>query len=66
MLAEEREDLVPAVHRLLDPVHRPVVIEEAVASTVIAVELLVFFVLLELGLMLVDLLRAGCAVLIAE
>src|SRR6185312_450844 len=66
MLAEERPDLVPAVHRLIDPVQRPVPVEEAVAGTVVAVELVVLAELLELGLVLVDFLRAGRAVVVAE
>src|SRR5581483_5264560 len=66
MLAEEREHLAPTVHGLLGPVQRPVPIEEAVAGAVIAVELVILAVLLQLGLVLVDLLRARRAVVIAE
>jgi hypothetical protein len=66
VLAEEAEDLAPAVHRLLDPVERPVPVEEAVAGAVVAVELVVLAELLELGLVLVDLLGAGRAVVVAE
>src|SRR6201996_7496612 len=66
MLAVEREHLAPAVHGLLGPVERPVPIEEAVAGAVIAMELVVLAVLLQLGLVLVDLLGARRAVVIAE
>src|SRR5271165_7103545 len=66
MLAEEGEHLAPAIHRLLRPIERPVPIEKAVAGTVVAVELVRLAVLLELGLVLVHLLRARCAILVAE
>src|SRR4026207_650253 len=66
MLAEEGEQLAPAIHRLLGPVDRPVPIEEAVAGAVVAVELVGLAVLLELGLMLIRLLGARRAVVIAE
>src|SRR5215467_57976 len=66
MLAEKCEYLVPAVERLLHPVHGPVVIEDAVAGAVVSVELVAFAVLLELGLVLVDLFWARRAILVAE
>jgi hypothetical protein len=66
MLAEECEDLLPAIQRLIHAIERPVVVEEAVPRTVIAVELVVLAVLLELGLVLVHLLRARRAILVAE
>src|SRR5579883_1992798 len=66
MLAEEREYLVPAIHGLLGPIERPVPIEEAMARAVVAMELACLAMLLELGFMLVHLLRARCAILIAE
>src|SRR6266566_2314726 len=66
MLAEEGEHLTPAIHCLLGPVERPVPIEDAVASTVVAVEFVHLAVLLELGLVLVHLLGAPRAVVIAE
>ena len=66
VLLQEREHLLPAVERLLDAVGRPVVVEEAVPGAVIAVELVVLAVLLQLGLVLVDLLRGRRAVLVAE
>src|SRR5580692_10644280 len=66
MLAEEGEHLAPAIHRLLGPVERPVPIEEAVAGAVVAMELVHFAVLLELGLVLVHLLGARRAVVVAE
>src|SRR5690606_17579624 len=66
VLFEEGPDLLPAVEGLFDPVHRSVVIEEAVARAVIAVELIILAVLLQLFLVLVDLLRARRPVLVAE
>src|SRR5262249_49720900 len=66
MLAEKREDLAPAIHRLLGPVEWPMPIEEAVAGTVVAVEFVRLAVLLEFGLVLVHLLRARRAVVVAE
>src|SRR4029453_3637501 len=56
ILVQERKDLLPAVHRLLLPVGRAVVIEEAVARAGVAMELEVLAVLLQLRLVLVDLL----------
>src|SRR6185312_13411653 len=66
MLAEEGEHLAPAIHGLLGPVQWPVPVEEAVAGTVVAVELVVLAMLLQLGLVLVDLLGARRAIVIAE
>ena len=63
---QKREHLLPAVQRLLDAVHRPVVVEEAVPGAVVTVKLVVFAVLFELGLVLVDLLWSWGAILIAE
>src|SRR5205807_604940 len=62
----KREHLLPAVQRLLNPVHRPVVIEEAVPGTVVAMKLVLFAVLFEFRLVLVNLLRGRRAVFIAE
>src|SRR5437870_8935127 len=62
----EREDLLPAVHGLLLTVRRTVVVEEAVAGAVVAMELVLLAMLLELGLVLVDLLGGGGLVLVAE
>src|SRR5260221_8711559 len=66
MFAEEGEYLAPAIHCLLGVIERPVPIEKAVAGTVVAMELVRLAVLLELGLVLVHLLRARCAILVAE
>src|SRR5258708_1096167 len=66
MLAEEGEYLAPAIHRLLGPIERPVPIEKAVTGAVVAMERVILAVLLELGLVLVHLLRARCAILVAE
>src|SRR5438105_14482825 len=66
MLAEEGEHLAPAIHCRLRPVERPVPIEDAVAGTVVAVELVRLAVLLELGLVLAHLLGARRAVVVAE
>src|ERR1700752_2582637 len=66
MLAEERPDLVPGIHTLLGPIERPVPVEEAVSGAVVAVELIILAVLLQLGLVLVHLLRTRCAIVVAE
>src|SRR5947209_18433753 len=66
MLAEEGEHLAPAIHCLLGPVEWPVPIEDAVAGTVVAVELVHLTVLLELALVLIHLLGARRAVVVAE
>src|SRR5262245_8481003 len=66
MLAEEGEHLAPAVHGRLGPVERPVPIEDAVAGAIVAVELVALAMLFELGLVLVHLLGARCAVVVAE
>src|SRR5450631_421226 len=66
MLAEEGEHLAPAIHCLLGPVEWPVPIEDAVASTIVAVELVHLAVLLELALVLVHLFWARRAVVVAE
>src|SRR5213592_1250274 len=65
-LVAEREDLLPAVHGLLLPVRRTVVVEEAVARAVVAMELVLLAELLELRLVLVDLLGGRRLVLVAE
>src|ERR1700676_1004902 len=66
MLAEESEYLAPAVHGRLGPVQRPVPVPDSVAGAVVAVELVRLAMLLELGLVLVDLLGARRAVVVAE
>src|ERR1700756_2897154 len=66
MLAEEGKDLAPGIHALLHAVDRPVPVEEAVAGAVVAMEFVSLAVLLQLGLVLVDLLGARGAVVIAE
>src|SRR5262245_39695754 len=66
MLAEEGEHLAPAIHGLLGPIERPVPIEDAVTGAVVAVKLVLLAVLLELGLVLVHLLRARRPVVVAE
>src|SRR6059058_5164495 len=66
MLAEEGEHLAPAIHCLLGSVEWSVPIEDAVAGTVVAVELVHLAVLLELGLVLVHVLGARRAIVVAE
>src|SRR5258706_8971977 len=66
VLPEEREHLLPPLHGPLHAVHPPVVIEEAVTRAVEAVELVGLAMLLELGLVLIDLLRRRRLVLVAE
>src|SRR5579862_9633997 len=63
---EEGEDLLPGVHRLLGPVDRPVVVDEAVAGPVVPVELVVLAVPLQLRLVLVHLRGRGVGVVVAE
>src|SRR5262245_3747084 len=65
-LLAERPELLPAVDGLLLPVGRTVVVEEAVTRAVVAMELVLLAVLLQLGLVLVHLLRGGRLVLVAE
>src|SRR6185295_2368774 len=66
MFCEEGEHLAPTVHRLFGPVERPVPIEDTMAGTVIAVELIGLAVLRELGLVQVHLLGTRRAVVVAE
>src|SRR5262245_38744086 len=66
MLSEEAEHFAPAIHRLFGPVERSVPIEDAVAGTVVTVELVGLAVLLEFSLVLVHLLGAWRAVVVAE
>ena len=66
MLTEEGEHLAPAIHGLLGPVQWPVPIEDAVAGTIVAIELVHLAMPLELGLVLVHLLWARRAVVVAE
>src|SRR5713101_3706050 len=66
MLAEEGEHLAPAIHCLLGPVEWPVPIEDAVAGTIVAVELVHLAVFLELGFVLIHLLGTRRAVVVTE
>src|ERR1700733_7874424 len=66
MLAEESEDLAPAIHGLFGPVKRPVPIEEAVTGAVVRMEFVRLALLLELGLVHIHLLRARGTVIVAE
>ena len=66
MFAKKCEDLFPTIERLLYPVHGAVVVKDAVACAVIAVKLVVLTVLLEFGLVKVDLFWTWRAVFIAE
>src|SRR5215218_2926176 len=66
MLAEEGEDLAPAIHCLLGSVKRPVPIPDAVAGSVVAVKLVCLAVLLERSLMLVHLLGARRSILLPK
>src|SRR5207244_4754763 len=60
----ERKALLPAVHGLLLTVSRAVVVEEAVARAVVAMELVLLAVLLGLRLVRVDLFGRGRVVLV--
>src|SRR3954453_13913353 len=66
MLAEERENLAPAINRLLGPVERSVPIEDAVASAIGAVELVALAMLFEFGFVLVHLLGTRRTVVVAQ
>jgi len=39
VLPQEREDLLPAVQRLLDAIHRPIIVEEAVTGVGVPMKL---------------------------
>src|SRR5256885_6985033 len=54
VLREEREDLLPAIRRLLRAERGPVVVEEPVARPVVAGEIVRLPILLLLGPMLID------------
>src|SRR5262249_16715624 len=66
MLAEKREYLAPAIHRLLGPIEWPMPIEKAVARNIVTVGLVGLAVLLELVLVLIHLLGARRTVVVAE
>lgn len=66
VLPEEREDLVPAIHGLLLPVGRAVVVEEGMACAVVAVERVDFAVPLQFRLVDVHLLGRGGGVVVTE
>src|SRR5262245_56343515 len=66
MLSEEGKHLAPAIHRLFGSVERPVPIEDAVAGTVVTVELVRLAVFFEFGLVLVHLLGARSTVVVAK
>src|SRR5579862_4953312 len=66
VLAEEREDLAPAIHGLFRPVQRPVPVKEAMAGAIVAMEFVILGQLLEFGFVLIDLLRARRAIIVAE
>src|SRR6266516_4017388 len=66
VLAEEGEDLCPTVHGLLRPVGRPIVVEEAVPGTIIALKHVGLSVLLQRLLMLIDVRRTRRLVLIPK
>src|SRR5215467_13212075 len=63
---QERKDLLPPIDRLLLPIGRTIIIEEAMSSTIIPVELIGFAVLLQLLLMLIHLCRCRRLVVIAK
>src|SRR6516164_5307268 len=66
MLAEEGEHLAPAIHRLFRPIEWPVPIEDAVAGTIVAVELVRLAVLFQFRLVLVDLFGRRRPIVVAE
>src|SRR5262249_62044606 len=66
MLAEEGEDFVPAVERLLWAVGGAGGVEKSVAGTVVTVELIVLAEFLEHGFGAVYLIAVGVLVVVAE
>src|SRR5215207_8759835 len=66
MLAEEGEDLAPAIHRLLGPIEWSVPIPDAVSCVAVAVKLVDLTVVFERSLMVVYLFRARRAIVVAE
>src|SRR5262249_1600451 len=66
VLAEESKYFAPTIHCRFRPVEWPMPIPNAVPGTVIAMELWRLAVLLEFGLVLVDLLGARRPVVVAE
>src|SRR5580704_11790418 len=66
LLAKEAEDLRPAIHCRLGPVHRGEVVEEAVPRAVVAVEFVRLGVPLQLRLVQVYLLGRRMLVVVAE
>src|SRR5918999_4064868 len=66
MFLEEREDLLPAIHRLFLAIRRAIVIEKSMSGAVVAMKLIIFSMLFELRFVLIDLLRRRRFVIIAE
>ena len=66
MPVKEVKDLVPAIDRLLGAVIRAIVRKKRMAGAVVAVELVIFAVLLQFRLGLVDVLWRRVGVFIAE
>ena len=64
--AKEGKDLLPGVHGLLRAIGGPVVVPEAVARTVVPVELVCFTMLLQFCLKPVDVFGRRVLVVIAE
>src|SRR5262245_64788291 len=60
----ERQDLLPPVDRLLLPIGRAVVVEEAVAGAVVAMELVRLTVLIGVSIVRVHLVGGWCLVFV--
>src|SRR5688572_32030533 len=66
MFFKKCEDFLPAVHCLLLAIRAPVIIEESMTRAIVSMELIILAMLLKFGLVLIDLLRRGVAIIIAE
>ena len=66
ILPKKRKDFLPAIHCLLLAIGAPVIIEKSMSRAIISMEFIILAMLLKFGLMLIDLLRSGIAIVIAE
>ena len=66
MFFKKRKDFLPAVHCLLLAIRAPVIIEESMTRAIVSMEFIILAMLLKFGLVLIDLLRRGVAIVIAE
>src|SRR5688500_9446075 len=66
MFFKKCEDFLPAVHCLLLAIRAPVRIEESMTRANVSIDFIILAMLLKFGLVLIDLLRRGVAIVIAE